>query len=181
LGVQEPVRGWYVVSFGSWKHGATQPNPEFTLFPTDIWPPLPTTLNHSGYSGRLHRWQWGGVGLAAHCGNGTVAEDCATAIPNGGNLLSLTSPPLAAPLAPALHVFAPECANGWTLLGELGKFSTLSAQRFASTTCTATGLSMVIKGSPDEHVEVTALSKGGKVVVSLVSVGPAGEATLVLP
>ena len=178
--MQEPVRGWYVVSFGGWKHGATQPNPEFTLFPTDLWPPLHATLNHSDYSGRLHRWRWGGDGLAPRCANGTAAEECATLISAGNNLLSLSSPPLEAPLAPALHVFAPECSNGWTLLGELNKFSTLSAQRFASTVCTATGLSIKIVGIPEERVEVTALSKSGKVVVSVVAIAAAGESTLVL-
>ena len=180
LHLQKPVRGWYVVSFGSWKHGPTQPNPEFTVFPTDLWPPLVTTLNHSDYSGRLHRWRWGGVGAAPHCANGTAAAECATVIPAGSNLLSLRSPPLEAPLAPALHVFAPECSNGWTLLGELSKFSTLSTQRFASTVCTATGLSMKILGGADERVEVTALSKTGQVVVSIVTIGLTGETTLVL-
>ena len=174
------MRAWYVVSFGSWQHGPTQPNPEFTLFPTDLWPPLATTINHSDYSGRLHRWRWGGSGVAPHCSNGTAAEGCATMIPAGSNLLTLTSPPLDAPLAPALHVFAPECSNGWTLLGELTKFSTLSAQRFASTACTANGLSLKITGAPDERVEVTALSKAGKVVVSIATVGATGEASLVL-
>ena len=120
------------------------------------------------------------MGNAPHCANGTAAAECATAIPAGSNLLSLKSPPLDAPLAPALHVFAPECSNGWTLLGELNKFSTLSTQRFASTACTATGLSMKIVGVADERVEVTALSKVGKVVVSIVNIGATGEATLVL-
>lgn len=178
--LQEPVRGWYVVSFGSWKHGATLPNPEFTLLRNDLWPPLFTTLNHSDYSGRLHRWRWGGAGLAPHCTNGTAADNCATMIPAGSDLLSLKSPPLGDPLAPALHVFAPECSNGWTLLGELSKFSTMSAQRFASTACTATGLHIEVVGVPDEHVEITTLSKAGKVVVSAITIGAAGATTLVL-
>ena len=109
-----PVRAWYVVSFGSWNHGNHQPDPAFTLFSSDLWPPLPMTLNHTGYSGRLARWRWGGAGLAPHCGNGMAVEGCATLIEAGGSsLLSLTSAPTAKaePLAPALHVFAPECGK----------------------------------------------------------------------
>ena len=109
-----------------------------------------------------------------------ITENCATALSAGSDLLSLSSPPLEVPLAPALHVFAPECSNGWTLLGELSKFSTLSAQRFASSVCTATGLSMEVIGTPDEHVEITTLTSAGKVVVSTVTIGPADAATLVL-
>ena len=177
-----PVRAWYVVSFGSWNHGDHQPDPAFTLFASDLWPPLPMTLNHTGYSGRLARWRWGGAGAAQHCGNGTAAEGCATLIAAGGtSLLSLTSAPTSKiePLAPALHVFAPECANGWTLLGELEKFSTVSAQRFSKTACTATGLEMTVTGTAGEKVEVTALSKMGKVEVKVVAIGAEGTATLV--
>jgi hypothetical protein len=39
---------------------------------------------------------------------------------------------------------------------------------------------MKITGGADERVEVTALSKVGKVVVSVVTIAATGEATLVL-
>ena len=72
-------------------------------------------------------------------------------------------------------------ANGWTLLGELDKFSTVSAQRFSKTACTATGLEMALVGAAGEKVEVTALSKAGKVEVRVVAIGAEGTAALALP
>ena len=176
--VAAPVRAWYVVSFGSWAHGAHQPRPDFSLFSSDLWPPLSATLNASAdgarvYSGRVARWAWGGAGPRPHCANGSAVAGCAELLtPAGaGSLLTLHPPAMEAPPAPTLHVFAPQCANGWTLLGELEKFATLSSQRFAVAECTEGGVRFVVHGMEDEAVEVTALSPAGTVLVQVARPG----------
>jgi hypothetical protein len=79
-------------------------------------------------------------------------------------------------------------SNGtWVLLGELGKFVTVSSARFRGLSITAAGLTVTVVGGPGEAVHVTALQPSGTpsgaswaVVTTDVLLGAEGRCTLTL-
>lgn len=81
-----------------------------------------------------------------------------------------------------LFVSSPVLAGGWVLLGEIGKYVSVSEARFASVVATAATLTVQVHGAPAEVVSVTALRAGAgrtwSVVVRSVTLGAAGTAEL---
>ena len=82
-------------------------------------------------------------------------------------------------------------AGDWVVLGELSKFTTLSARRFTSLTVASSGVDMTLSGAAGEEVEVTALHKADeatlqrtehgdawRVVVKKATIRPDGTASL---
>ena len=82
-----------------------------------------------------------------------------------------------------LHAVAPVASNGWSLLGESGKFVPISNQRLFSVQVLATGgFEIGLKGSSGETVTIGAVDVKGSAdpVYKSVSIGPSGTATLQL-
>ena len=85
-------------------------------------------------------------------------------------------------------------AGDWVLLGELDKYTTVSARRFSSVAAAGEGLELVLAGATGELVTITALhagaeednfhkaggggSKGYTVVVKAAMIGADGTAKL---
>ena len=175
------VYTWYVVSFGTWGHGL--PSVPFQVQQNDLWPPLDLSLSEI-FSGRLARWQWG----AGHCVNGTASSDCATLFSSSPStsVVVLPPPPQDTPLTAVLHTVTPQCSSGWTLLGELGKFATLSGTRFVALDhsgqiCSKMGLKFAVHGSPAEDVEITLLTPDNTVLVREIVIPSSGRVELAFP
>ncbi|CAE8662047.1 unnamed protein product, partial [Polarella glacialis] len=53
--------------------------------------------------------------------------------------------------------FAPIGGNGWVLLGETGKYVSVSSKRFLSVEFTSSGIAATLAGAAGEEVFITAL------------------------
>lgn len=60
-----------------------------------------------------------------------------------------------------LLVLSPILSNGWALLGEKGKFIAISPQRFQNLRVTSSGISVQVRGAPEEQVFVNFLDPSG--------------------
>lgn len=81
-----------------------------------------------------------------------------------------------------LHMLSPVKVGAWSLLGELGKYTTVAKARFTSVRPAAggRGLKVGIKGAAGERVDITALKPAGQdwyVQRRAVVVGQTGAAT----
>ena len=79
-----------------------------------------------------------------------------------------------------LWTCVPETANGYILLGEIGKYVTVSPDRFASISPTAAGLQVELVGRANEQVRVAYVNRTSVVRVVTVSLDSQGSAAVVL-
>lgn len=81
------------------------------------------------------------------------------------------------------HAIAPTMANGWLLLGEVGKLMPVSNVRIDSVAVTASGITVTVKGAPGETVEFGALSphEHGIPSYKTTTIGGAGTSIITFP
>lgn len=201
------VMGWFVLAFGAW--GAPAGGASFELSTSDLWPQAAPVVGSSSsgveakagpLSGSLavHRFGAGCAdGAAVSRASTFVPAACATLLPGGVGqpLLELRSPAVSGPRSigsnaapiPEFYVVAPECKNGWSFLGDLSKFATLSPQRFPEgAVCSGAGLSVSVHGAPGETVHVSAIdgrdaANMARVRVKNVTLGANGIAPITFP
>ena len=137
-------QAYYVLSFNM--------RTSWYLTEENYWPPLPKEAKTFVYR---ERWNW------PLCKDGDTISSCVRLVKRlAGHPLSIELPARDSQnttLTPRLTTVWPVCSNGWALLGELAKYSSLSRQRFRTIQCTDLGLSFVVIGSSQEKVSVTAL------------------------
>ena len=73
---------------------------------------------------------------------------------------------------------APRFANGWALLGELGKWVPVSEARFADVGADETGAHAAVRGKAGERVALSFLAPNGTVATAACAIGDAGVATV---
>ncbi len=76
-------------------------------------------------------------------------------------------------------MLSPVLPGGYTLLGELDKWVSVSPQRFAAVQGSADGVTAVLRGAAGEAVTVHFLSPAGDVLAGTCALGAAGTATVV--
>eukprot|EP00117_Sycon_ciliatum_P018384 scpid44594/ scgid17018/ len=175
----------------------------WSLTVMDLWPPV--NFDHSAVQGAekaaiavstttfVYRMRWN----QPVCSHNQSAEACVSSVSfpsdlkaDGDNKI-LDVPARVSQesdLTPCLTMVWPVlCPSGWLLLGELGKYVPLSAQRFPSQyACITEGISFDVVGSPDESVTVTALrpspdgTPASYAVVSDITVPNSGKITIKL-
>ena len=149
----------------------------FTLFPGDLAPSLnvhgntsacatSTSVNVTGYV--AVPWAAGTVAIASACADGAPAASCVQ--PFGPDGMAINTGVLSSPRGGVYYPFeiyslAPTYANGYALLGELGKLTRVSPLRFSAIQYSADGsssatpwMSVVVRGAPNETVEVTVVA-----------------------
>lgn len=187
----DAVMVWFTVgvSIGSNPHGHHVPaDIPLPLSTVDLYPPPAGGPN--AVARLIHRhWH-------SECKDGAdaVASGCiAAAVPD---LRSTNRSTGTGDLSFDLITSQAESAPGWVLLGELDKYTTVSARRFTSIRPAASGLELDLAGAAGEKVTITALreesglektgggqedgGKGYKVVVKLVTIGADGTAKLTI-
>ena len=144
----------------------------FTLRGIDVWPPLAVAQPYVLVDWRkLLACSSKGGASAAACGVSNV-----TAPPSGSGTFAVipSLPNGTDPFTATLTLIIPVCPAaggglGAALLGEPGKFATISVRRFVSApVCTPRGLSFVVSGQPGETFLLAALASGAQ-SVSVVS------------
>jgi hypothetical protein len=127
----------------------------------------------------------GSDAVSSNCIHGLVRlEDYKNTTYESQTLLSIE--PSSALFSPKLTFVWQNCLESkWFLLGDLTKYVPLSPVRFKNLTCTSSGVSCQITGSPGEVVEVTALrplriqKDDYKVDVQKITIPPSEIATVV--
>ena len=165
-----------------------------TLAPVDLWPPLPPPAA-GGAGGSVAGYYVQALSRRALCADGApaVASGCASFAPGAdaaaplltvltgpdGHELFSVAPALASPGASG------GAAAGWALLGELSKFTRVSAARVArldtSAACAPAArapLCVALVGAAGERVQVALVDPTGTVRLAATTLGLAGTGAL---
>lgn len=153
-------------------------NVTFTLFPWDLSPDL-TGLTSGGYV--AVPWSPGMVAVQQACADGAPASGCVTAFGPTAPLVLRTGAEAGDHSKPhELWHLSPLYDNGYALIGELGKVTRVSVQRFAWATVVDTDggpphFRFAVNGTAGETVVVTVLAPAATTTATVdesVSLGP---------
>ena len=132
-------------------------------------------------------WSRGFAATAADCADGSPAASCATLFAPGAPLDAYTGlPPFNYTHYFELWSLSPVYANGWSLLGEVGKVIRVSTARVPWTAPNGTALIFALAGAPGEAVEIIVASPsssfadplGGVIRVVSTTLSASGAATV---
>jgi len=152
------------------------------LFPLDLSPQLPTS---SPPQYLFTRWSPGVAAVSEACSDGAPALGSACAgVFNDSSPLALQVGAEARDHSKPFELFAlsPLFNNGYSLLGELGKITRVSVQRFAyafQTDGGMPGMTFAVNGTASEVVSITLVTPPGRLKVVKVSFQEEGQKRVV--
>ena len=144
----------YIVS-----HSLTAP---YSLRGVDLWPRLSPTASYLVVD-------WAALQPCVPGGGACPLGVVVPGPPSPDTVLASLpqAPPGNASFTPSLTILTPLCVSGYTLVGEVDKFATVSVQRFPRAVCTPTGVGFGVVGEPGEGVLLGVGGAGGVVVVRI--------------
>eukprot|EP00958_Prasinococcus_capsulatus_P015413 scaffold1637_cov410-Prasinococcus_capsulatus_cf.AAC.36 len=80
-----------------------------------------------------------------------------------------------------IYHLAPRLPNGWTVLGEMGKWVPVSEQRMVSVTWTTESVTVVLSGAPGERLQLSFVAPDARILHGRCTVGADGRVAMVIP
>jgi hypothetical protein len=144
---------------------------------SDFYPHVDASV--SSFYMHFHHWQTGAA--QGNCVDGLPADQgCASVVARSDGGFTMDQS-LGLPGQYNLARLTPVLSNGWSFLGDMSKYASVSSYRFSGLTVAASSFTVTVNGSEGEAMLLTAIDPSGTVRVSPVLIPATGSIQITFP